>query len=215
MHAPPLTPELVLQAYASGVFPMADSRDSAEIHWIDPLFRGIFPLNEFHLSRSLKRRVRQDPFRITFDQDFAGVVAGCAARDETWINTAIMRTYGALHRAGFAHSIELREGAELVGGVYGVSIGAAFFGESMFSRRPDASKVALVYLIDRLRQGRYRLFDTQFLTPHLESLGAREISRARFHRLLRAALSQGADFDAAGPTPPSPAQVLQRMTQTS
>jgi len=214
--APPvLTPDLLLQGYAAGIFPMADSRDSPDLHWIDPPQRGVFPLDRFHMARSLRRRIRGAPFTVTFDRDFTGVVRGCAERDETWINATIFDLYTALHGAGRAHSVELWEGAVLIGGVYGVTIGAAFFGESMFSRRTDASKVALTYLIDRLRVGGFVLFDTQFLTPHLASLGAIEIPRHRYLRHLAHAIRAPADFASAGPEAPAPDQILQRMTQTS
>ncbi|WP_102107123.1 leucyl/phenylalanyl-tRNA--protein transferase [Oceaniglobus roseus] len=211
---PPLTPELLLRAYANGIFPMADGRDRPDIHWIDPKLRGIFPLAGFHISRSLRRRILRRPFDIAFDTAFDAVVTACADRPETWINAEIARLYGDLHHAGFARSVELFEGTELVGGVYGVTLGSAFFGESMFSRRTDASKIALAYLVDRLRLGGFTLFDTQFLTPHLASLGAIEISRAAYRRRLDRALATDADFDRAG-TVPSPDQLLQRMTQTS
>jgi len=214
--APPaLTPDLLLQGYAVGIFPMADSRDSLDLHWIDPQRRGVFPLDGFHIARSLRRRLLRAPFTVSFDRAFAAVVQGCADRDETWINATICRLYAALHEAGQAHSVEMWEGETLVGGVYGVTIGAAFFGESMFSRRTDASKIALTYLIDRLHMGGFVLFDTQFLTPHLASLGAVEIPRARYLRQLQRAIRQPADFNRAGPVPPAPGHILQRMTQTS
>ncbi|SFG23028.1 leucyl/phenylalanyl-tRNA--protein transferase [Palleronia marisminoris] len=209
-----LTPELVLAAYGQGIFPMAEGRDAQDIYWLDPRQRGILPLDGFHISRSLRRRIRTEPFRITFDRDFDGVIAGCADRDETWINDEIASIYSALFAAGHAHSIELWEEAALVGGVYGVSLGGAFFGESMFSLRRDASKIALVYLCDRLRQGGYTLFDTQFITPHLATLGAVEIPRDAYHRRLDAAVRQPARFDPRAVFD-SPDQVLQRITQTS
>ncbi len=213
MTGPRLTPDLVLAAYAQGVFPMAEGRGSRQIHWIDPRRRGILPLDRFHVSRSLRRRVRREAYRVTFDRDFTGVLAGCAGREETWINAEIAALYGALHLARHAHSVEVWEGAALVGGVYGVVIGGAFFGESMFSRRTDASKVALLYLVDRLRQGGFALFDTQFVTDHLISLGAVEISRRDYHHRLAAAIRRRARFD-EGPAPPAD-QVMQRITQTS
>jgi leucyl/phenylalanyl-tRNA--protein transferase len=188
-HALRLTPELLLQAYMAGVFPMAEGRDDAEVFWVDPQRRGILPLDGFHISRSLRRRIVKEPFEVRLNADFAGTVAGCAERDETWINDQIYLAYLDLHRMGYAHSQEVWDGDELVGGVYGVAIGGAFFGESMFSRRRDASKVALAYLIARLRAGGFTLFDTQFVTDHLISLGAVEISRADYRRRLRAALS--------------------------
>lgn len=209
-----ITPELLLHAYAAGLFPMAESRESHELHWVDPERRGVFPLDRFHISRSLRRRMLTTAFTVTADRDFAGVVQGCADRAETWINAEIDALYRQLHRAGFAHSLEVWDGAELVGGVYGVTLGAAFFGESMFSRRTDASKITLAYLVDRLRIGGFTLFDTQFLTPHLASLGAVEISRSAYHRRLRKALSQTADFNRQGAIPPAQ-DVIQRNTQTS
>ena len=184
-----LTPELLLQAYMAGVFPMAEGREDAEVFWVDPKRRGILPLDGFHISRSLKRRILKEPFEVRFNTDFAGVVAGCAEREETWINDQIYLAYLDLHRMGYAHSQEIWDGDELVGGVYGVAIGGAFFGESMFSRRRDASKIALAYLVARLREGGFTLFDTQFVTDHLISLGAIEISRADYRRRLRDALS--------------------------
>ena len=210
----PLTPETLLRAYAMGIFPMAEDRESEAIFWVDPRRRGILPLEGFHISRSLRRRIRQAPFALTTDTDFAGVVAGCADREETWINATIAELYGALFRAGFAHSLEVWEGDALVGGVYGVTLGAAFFGESMFSRRTDASKVALAYLVDRLRRAGFHLFDTQFVTPHLKRLGAQEVSRGEYHRRLVAALGAEADFAAPGPLP-GPQELLQRSTQMS
>ncbi|MBF9035659.1 leucyl/phenylalanyl-tRNA--protein transferase [Rhodobacterales bacterium HKCCE2091] len=211
---PDLTPELLLRAYAAGIFPMAETRDDPEIFWVDPVMRGIIPLDGFRMSRSLARTIRSGRFEVTLDRDFRGTVAGCAARPETWISPAIAAHYDALHAAGHAHSLEIREDGALVGGVYGVTLGAAFFGESMFSRRRDASKVALAYLVARLRAGGFTLFDTQFLTPHLASLGGIEISRAEYHSRLAAALRLEADFFAA--PDPMPAQVvLQLRTQTS
>lgn len=214
MTEPPLTPDLLLRGYAAGVFPMADSRGAREVFWIDPRRRGVLPLDGLHVSRSLRRRLLRWPHTIRIDSDFAGVVAACAQRPETWISQPILDAYVALHAAGCAHSLEVWEGDALVGGVYGVTLGAAFFGESMFSRRTDASKVALAYLVDRLRIGGFLLFDTQFLTPHLASLGAIEISRADYRRRLAEALSREADFDRAG-DPPQPSEMLQRMSQTS
>jgi leucyl/phenylalanyl-tRNA--protein transferase len=201
-----ITPETLLRAYAMGIFPMADSQEAAEIHWVDPRRRGIFPLDGFHISRSLARSIRRAPWAVTVDRAFEGVVAACAERPVTWINAEITRLYAALHRSGHAHSLEVWEDSDLVGGVYGVTIGAAFFGESMFSRRTDASKTALAWLIHRLRAGGFQLFDTQFLTPHLASLGAVEISRADYHRRLADALARSASFDPPGYSP-SPSDV--------
>ncbi|WP_128516602.1 leucyl/phenylalanyl-tRNA--protein transferase [Tabrizicola thermarum] len=196
-----ITPDILLRAYAMGIFPMSDGRDDPEIHWIDPRRRGVLPLDGFHVSRSLAKRLRSGQFRVTTDLDFEKVVEACADRPETWISHRIQRLYLQLHRLGFAHSIEVREGDLLVGGVYGVTLGAAFFGESMFSRTTDASKVALAHAVHRLRAGGFRLFDTQFLTPHLASLGGQEIPRAEYHRRLADALQQTATFDPEGYSP--------------
>ena len=196
-----ITPDILLRAYAMGIFPMSDGRDDPEIHWIDPRRRGVLPLDGLYISRSLAKRIRSGRFHVTVDQDFAAVVEACAEREETWISRRIQRLYLDLHRLGFAHSIEVREGAALVAGVYGVTLGAAFFGESMFSRVTDASKVALAHAVHRLRAGGFRLFDTQFLTPHLASLGAVEIARADYHRRLADALALPADFAPKGYSP--------------
>ena len=193
---------------------MAERRDDPELFWVDPLRRGIIPLDGFHVSRSLGRRLRREEYRVTADKAFAEVVTGCADRPETWINAPIFDVYLRLHEMGYAHSIEVREAERLVGGVYGVALGGAFFGESMFSRRTDASKVALACLVDRLRQGGFRLFDVQFQTPHLRSLGCIEVSRAIYRRLLREALSVKADFGSAGPVS-RPQGMLQRSAQAS
>lgn len=208
-----LSPEMLLRGYTIGIFPMAEHRDDAEIFWVDPKRRGVMPLDGFHMSRSLRRRLRNCGFRITVDTAFDAVVDGCADRAETWINAEIHDLYVALHNAGHAHSLEVWEGDELIGGVYGVAIGAAFFGESMFSRRTDASKIALAYLVDRLAMAGFQLFDTQFLTEHLASLGAIEITRGDYHRRLEAAISKPADF--AAPAIPTAYEVIQRNTQTS
>ncbi|MBP9184628.1 MAG: leucyl/phenylalanyl-tRNA--protein transferase [Fuscovulum sp.] len=197
-----ITAEILVRAYALGIFPMAESRDSPDIHWIDPRRRGILPLDGFHISRSLKRHIRQWDYTIRTNSDFAGVLDACADRDETWINPAIRAAYLALHAAGHAHSLEVWDSEGLAGGVYGVTLGAAFFGESMFSARSGGSKVALAWLVHRLRAGGFRLFDTQFLTPHLASLGAVEISRADYHRRLAAALEgPPGQFDPPGYSP--------------
>lgn len=204
----------MLAGYACGIFPMARSRDDPHIDWIEPRLRGIIPLDGFHVSRSLARRIRNAPWTIRTDTAFNEVVLACAAREETWINDTLLAIYEALHQAGNAHSLEVWEGDELVGGVFGVTLGTAFFGESMFSRRSDASKVALAYLVDRLRQAGFTLFDTQFLTPHLASLGAVEIPRTEYLRRLGNALKSNADYGAEGAAP-SAASLLQRMAQTS
>lgn len=211
---PPLTAETLLRAYAVGVFPMSESRDTPEVFWVDPQRRGVLPLQGFRISRSLAKHMRKEPFAITINTDFNAVVAGCADREETWINATIARLYAELHSAGFAHSLEVWDRSELVGGVYGVTLGAAFFGESMFSTRTNASKIALAYLVDRLRLGGFTLFDTQFLTEHLQSLGAEEIPRAAYHKQLHAALARRADFVSL-PAQPPVQDVLQRNTQTS
>lgn len=208
-----LSAELLLQAYSVGVFPMAEHRDDPEVFWVDPRRRGIIPLNGFHISRSLARTLRRGAYTISIDTDFAAVIDGCADRAETWINATIRAQYIELHRRGYAHSLEVRQDGALTGGVYGVALGAAFFGESMFSRRRDASKIALAYLVDRLRQGGFELFDTQFVTGHLASLGGIEIPRAAFHARLDRALRHRADF--CGPETPTPQEVVQRSTQTS
>ncbi|RBI82762.1 leucyl/phenylalanyl-tRNA--protein transferase [Rhodosalinus halophilus] len=209
-----LTPELVLRAYSVGLFPMAERRDDEEVFWVDPRRRGIIPLHGFRISRSLARRLRRDDYGVTVDADFEGVIDACANRDETWINAEIRRLYTALHKMGHAHSLEVWMDGELAGGVYGVTLGAAFFGESMFSRRRDGSKIALAWLVDRLRRAGFLLFDTQFLTSHLASLGGVEISRAEYHRRLAAALERQADFTAPA-LPASGQEVVQRNTQTS
>ncbi|TCP63147.1 leucyl/phenylalanyl-tRNA--protein transferase [Rhodovulum bhavnagarense] len=193
---------------------MAESRDDPEVFWVDPQRRGIMPLNGFHISRSLRRTIRRAVFTIRTDTDFAGVVRGCADRDETWINDSIFRLYNELHEMGHAHSLEVWQDGALIGGVYGVTLRGAFFGESMFSRRTDASKVALAYLVDRLRAGGFRLFDTQFLTDHLARLGGIEISREDYRVKLATALRSEADFDRQGAIP-SPQDLLQRSTQIS
>lgn len=208
-----LSPELLLHGYSIGIFPMAEHRDDPEIFWVDPKRRGIIPLDAFHLSRSLSKRIRKGGFGVTIDRDFAGVVDGCADRIDTWINAEIRTHYLTLHGRGHAHSLEIWDGNDLIGGVYGVVLGAAFFGESMFSRRTDASKIALAYLVDRLRQTGFTLFDTQFLTSHLATLGALEISRAEYRRRLDQALDRSADFSA--PLVQTPQGVIQRITQTS
>lgn len=208
-----LTPEILLNAYAAGIFPMSEGRDDPEVFWVDPRRRGVLPLDNFHISRSLAKRIRQGGFTIRTNSDFSGVVNACAARDETWINETIFDLYTALHDMGFAHCLEVWEGEDLIGGVYGVALGGAFFGESMFSRRTDASKIALAWLVDHLRRAGFSLLDTQFLTPHLQSLGGVEIPRAQYRMLLEKALTERADFNA--PDIACAQGVLQRNTQTS
>jgi len=187
-----LDPRLLLQGYATGIFPMADSRDAAELFWVEPRNRAILPLDRFHLSRSLKRTLRSGRFEVSHDRDFAAVITACADREETWINDELERAMLALHHSGHAHSIEVRQGGELVGGLYGVKLGRAFFGESMFSRTRDASKVALAWLVARLQVGNFTLLDCQFMTEHLASLGAISVPRETYVALLSAALGGGA-----------------------
>jgi leucyl/phenylalanyl-tRNA--protein transferase len=176
--------------------------------------RGVFPLDRFHISRSLARQMRNGEFRVTYDTAFNDVIRGCADRPETWINDTIFSLYGALFQQKLAQSVEVWDGDDLIGGVYGVSIGAAFFGESRFSRRTDASKIALAYLVDELRMGGYRLFDTQFVTPHLASLGAIEIPRSDYQDQLAKAISQDASFNQKGKVPTAQ-EVIQRNAHTS
>lgn len=192
----PLTPEALLQAYAIGRFPMAGDRDDPQVHWIDPPRRGVLPLESFHVPRSLAKVVRQGRFELRVDHDFRAVILACAEptpdRPRTWLNDDLIRLYVALHRAGHAHSVEAWRDGRLAGGLYGVRLGAAFFGESMFSRETDASKVALVELVARLRAGNFALLDTQFVTEHLVRFGAVEITQADYRRRLRQALRHNA-----------------------
>lgn len=187
---------------------MAEDRADDEIYWVDPVLRGIVPLDGFHMSRSLAKTIRSMPYTVTRDHAFDKVVSACAERQQTWINRPIQRLYGQLHGLGFAHSIEVWEDENLVGGLYGVTLGAAFFGESMFSRRRDTSKIALAYTVAMLRAGGYRLFDTQFLTDHLASLGAVEIERDLYHARLRSALD---GMGTIGPAVPGRAEVIAQL----
>ena len=191
-----LDPRLLLQGYASGIFPMADSRDASELFWVEPRQRAIIPLDGFHLSRSLRRTLRSGSFEVTHDRDFAGVIVACADRPETWINAELEQAMLALHGSGQAHSIEVWYDQRLVGGLYGVRLGRAFFGESMFSRMTDASKVALAWLVARLKVGNFTLLDCQFMTEHLASLGAVTVPRETYVALLSVAL--GGMISAAG-----------------
>ena len=193
-----LDPRLLLRGYAAGIFPMSDSRDAADVFWVEPRSRAILPLDRFRLSRSLARRVRSGRFEVTADRVFPAVLAQCAARDETWINEPIERATLGLHATGHAHSIEAWHDGELVGGLYGVKLGRAFFGESMFSTMTDASKVALAWLVARLRVGGFTLLDCQFMTPHLASLGAVTVARERYVRLLGSALGSTVGGDTGG-----------------
>lgn len=198
-----IDPDLLLRAYSIGVFPMADSRGADDVYWVEPKKRGILPIDQFRLSRSLAKTIRSERFTVTCDTAFAEVVAQCAEstedRPDTWINTAIESAYADLHRRGHAHSVECWRDGRLVGGLYGVRLGGAFFGESMFSRESNASKVALAWLIARLKVGRFRLLDCQFITDHLRSLGAIEVSRDDYVALLDGALGvAGLGSGAAG-----------------
>ena len=209
-----LTPAMLLQAYAQGVFPMAEARDDTRLYWFDPTARGVMPLDGFRLSRSLARRIRSGVFQVTFDRAFAEVIDGCADRPSTWINTEIRKLFIALHDQGQAHSLEVWQDGALVGGVYGLRIGGCFCGESMFSRRTDASKVALAYLTTHLAACGFTLFDTQYLTDHLASLGGVEIPRRAYRAALRAALQVTVQNPHTHPLPTAD-QVLQRRTQIS
>jgi leucyl/phenylalanyl-tRNA---protein transferase len=191
-----LTADILLRAYSIGVFPMAESREATELFWVEPHERGVFPLDGLIVSRSLAKTVRSDRFRVVADRDFPAAMRACAERDNTWINDEILRLYYNLFEAGHAHSIEVYEGEALVGGLYGVSLRGAFFGESMFHRARDASKVALVHLLARLRLGGFRLLDTQFLTEHLASLGAVAVSCETFRLLLAEAMAKQGHFEA-------------------
>lgn len=214
-----ITPDLLLQAYASGVFPMADSREDTELFWVDPEERGIIPLETFHVSRSLAKLIRQEKFTVTTDTAFRHVMRACArparGRDTTWISKRIEDLYTDLHERGFAHSVECWLDGELVGGLYGVTLAGAYFGESMFHTTRDASKVALAYLVARLKAGRFVLLDTQFITDHLKQFGAIEISRDEYQQRLRAAFAvHSANFDELNQSV-SGESVLQLITQTS
>jgi leucyl/phenylalanyl-tRNA--protein transferase len=191
--SPGITPEILLRAYSIGLFPMAESADDPEIFWVEPDVRGVLPLGDrFHVSKSLRKSIKQRPFDIRFNSDFDAVITACAQetsdRPSTWINETIRTLYSALHRMGHAHSVEAWDGDELVGGLYGVSLGSAFFGESMFSRRTDASKICLVHLVEHLRQKHFTLLDTQFTTEHLKTFGAIDVPKADYALLLAAAM---------------------------
>ena len=193
-----ITPEVLLKAYACGIFPMAESADDPALYWIDPEMRGIIPLGTFHVPRRLRRTVQADRYTVLADRDFDGVLEGCAearpGRSNTWINKRIRRLYRGLYEIGHCHTVEVYDGGALVGGLYGVSLGATFFGESMFHHARDASKVALVHLVARLKAGGFRLLDAQFVTQHLVSFGAIEVTRRHYHRLLTEALAGEANF---------------------
>ena len=211
-------PAQLLDCYRRGVFPMAEDRDDHRLFLVDPDLRGVLPLDGFHAPRSLRKAIRREPFTVRVDTSFSRVMESCAeaapGRMSTWINTPILNLYSALHRMGHAHSVECWDGDELVGGLYGVSLKGAFFGESMFSRRTDASKIALAHLVGRLRRGGYTLLDTQFVTEHLTTFGVEEIDRVEFHERLDAALEVDAEFGDNSYRPSGP-ELLQEITQTS
>lgn len=208
-----LTPHMLVEAYRLGTFPMAESRDGRTLYWFDPVQRGIMPLDGFHMTRSLARHIRDMTWHVTLDTDFDGVIEGCADRDTTWINAEITDLFTALHRAGKAHSLEVWDGATLIGGVYGLAIGGAFCGESMFSRRSNASKVALAYLVAHLRRCGFVLFDTQYLNDHLARLGGVEVPRQDYRKRLAFALKVAADIHAC--PLPSAQDVMQLRTHRS
>jgi leucyl/phenylalanyl-tRNA--protein transferase len=221
-----ITPDVLLKAYACGIFPMADSADDPDIYWVEPALRGVLPLDAFHIPKRLRRTVRSDRFTVRIDTDFDGVIEGCArsapGRRSTWINGEIHRLFSELFELGHVHTVESWRDGRLVGGLYGLHLGAAFFGESMFSLETDASKVALVHLVGRLRRGGFRLLDTQFVTEHLTRFGVVEIPRSEYHVLLEDALRVYAEFkpydqDSSEPEPlPVPGSVaLQSISQTS
>lgn len=189
-----LAPAALLYGYANGVFPMAESKNDANVFWVKPKMRGILPLESLHVSHSMRRFLKKNPFEIRFDSDFEATVRACADREETWINKTIFDAYVTLFQNGCAHSVECYENGELAGGLYGVSLKSAFFGESMFSRRTNASKTALFHLVEHLKNGGFTLLDTQFLTPHLASMGGVEIPQEDYLILLRAALRKDASF---------------------
>jgi leucyl/phenylalanyl-tRNA--protein transferase len=212
-----ITPEVLLKAYACGIFPMAESADDPALYWIEPDMRGIIPLQDFHLPSRLARTVRSTPYTVYVDRDFDAIIEGCAEpkqdRARTWINIRIRRIYRSLFDRGYCHTVEVYDGDRLVGGLYGVSLGRAFFGESMFHRARDASKIALVHLVARLKLGGYRLLDTQYVTDHLKKFGAVEVPKRRYHRLLEQALEGEADFTAMPINRPVSGDDALRMAQ--
>jgi leucyl/phenylalanyl-tRNA--protein transferase len=209
-----LTPDILLSAYRAGIFPMAESATDESIFWVDPKYRGIMPLNNFHVSKSLRRAILKLDYQISVNTSFKEVIKMCAERPETWINHDILTNYCLLHQIGHAHCLEVWSDKKLVGGIYGVSIGAVFFGESMFSKKNNASKIALAYLVDRLKATGFKLFDTQFLTPHLASLGAIEIPKTKYKVLLFQAVEETANFNSNDYSPDASA-IAQRRAQTS
>ena len=219
---PEFDAEDLLNCYRQGIFPMAEDKDDPDLFLVDPEIRGVLPLEGFHIPRKLRKVIRSEPFEIKTDTAFSRVMEACAAstkdRPSTWINSTILNLYSDLHRLGYAHSVECWQENKLVGGLYGVAVNGAFFGESMFSRVTNASKVALVYLVDRLIYGGYRLLDAQFYNPHLEQFGIIEMPRRDFHHLLYQALRRHASFgayDSLSSEERSGASVVQRITQTS
>ena len=212
---PTITPHILLRAYSMGLFPMAEGADDPSLFWLDPEFRGIFPLGGMVVSKSLAKAVRQERFAVAVDRDFDAVIAACAEatsdRPDTWINGQIRTLYRHLFDMGYAHTVEAYQGEALVGGLYGVAIGGAFFGESMFHRSTDASKVCLLHLAARLRDSGYHLLDTQFVTPHLATLGAIEVPRARYKKRLAEAVRRPGRVEAWAKMPLSGAEVLQRL----
>lgn len=213
-----LTPQVLLKAYACGIFPMAESADDPGLYWIEPEARGILPLGRFHIPRRLQRTVRRDVYEIHIDGDFEAVIAGCAeavpGRAKTWINARIRQLYADLYELGHCHTVEAWSDGRLVGGLYGVRLGGAFFGESMFTRARDASKVALVHLVARLKVGGFRLLDSQFTTEHLKQFGAVDVDRRQYHHLLERAISTDADFYRL-PGGATGEEVLQSVSHTS
>lgn len=209
-----LTPDLLLGAYASGIFPMAEGRYDPEVYWVDPIDRGVLPLDGLHISRSLARRMRQGTISVTLDEAFDQIIQGCANREETWINTTIRDLMDDLFQDGYAHAFGVWRDETLIGGMYGLTLGSAFFGESMFSGATDGSKITLAFAVDHLKRCGFTLFDTQFITPHLTSLGAIEIPRADYHNRLAHALAQPADIRSLE-IESDPQAVVQRITQTS
>lgn len=189
-----LAPETLIRAYCNGIFPMAEGKDTNKILWISPEVRGVIPLNKFHISKSLRRSIVKRDYKIKINTDFLGVIKNCADRSESWINSDILKAYSDLFNLGFCHSIEVWDNDDLIGGIYGLAIKRAFFGESMFSKRSNASKIALAYLVSRLKYGGFLLFDVQFQSEHLKTLGAIEVLKANYQDLLKNALEGDANF---------------------
>ena len=209
-----LKPDILLAAYRAGIFPMAESAIDKNIIWVDPKYRGIMPLNQFHVSKSLRKEILKLNYQVSVNTRFEEIIKMCAERPETWINQDILTNYCLLHQNGHAHCLEIWSNKKLIGGVYGVSIGAAFFGESMFSKKNNASKIALAYLVHRLKKTGFKLFDIQFLTPHLASLGAIEITKVKYRTLLCRAVEEFANFNASDYSPDVSA-IAQRRAQIS